>query len=154
MTKPTFLIENAKTRFFANKEEYLKFRQSWKDYFNSGNQTNATHYMIYAALRGKDINKCFTEITNNNKLLCCGFHKYQSLYIAFNSFKMRIRSYITLNNKTIKSDYEKNIIIGYEELAKPFGISMDTLVSLYQVFENYTLDSNGNFIEKTKVGAC
>jgi hypothetical protein len=32
----TFKIENARTRFFNTKEDYLAFRQAWKDFHNSG----------------------------------------------------------------------------------------------------------------------
>ena len=32
----TIQVENAKTRFFESKEDYLKFRQAWKDFHNEG----------------------------------------------------------------------------------------------------------------------
>jgi len=32
----TFKIEDARTRFFNTKEDYLAFRQAWKDFHNSG----------------------------------------------------------------------------------------------------------------------
>ena len=31
----TIQVENAKTRFFESKEDYLKFKQAWKDFHNS-----------------------------------------------------------------------------------------------------------------------
>ncbi len=65
----TFKIEN--TPFFESKDQYLTFRQAWKSNFKNSKPTcdlNGTHHLIYAALRGRDISKCFTPITTINKL--------------------------------------------------------------------------------------
>ena len=81
-------IENAKTRFFESKEQYLNFKQAWKTFHNSGKlkwyedvditfwdapatqdrtyakkkftALNAEHYMLYNLLREYGIQRGFT----------------------------------------------------------------------------------------------
>ena len=76
----TMQAENAKTRFFVSKEDYLKFKQSWKNFHNSDKLVwredvevysweldkkitmknikhtalGPEHYMLYNLLRGYD----------------------------------------------------------------------------------------------------
>jgi hypothetical protein len=79
-------IENAKTRFFESKEQYLNFKQAWKDFHNSDKlvwredvevysynldrnvtmrnvkhtSLSAQHYMLYNLLREYGIQRGFT----------------------------------------------------------------------------------------------
>jgi len=77
----TFQIEDAKTRFFKSKEDYLQFRQAWKDFHNSGHHVdcgewttphgnikkyrtpllNSSSYMLYNLLRGYEIKHGYCE---------------------------------------------------------------------------------------------
>lgn len=71
-----------KTYIFENKENYLNMKQTWAQYFNTearklerneyGNKIKkltATHFVLYAILRGKDplitINNCCWETLQN-----------------------------------------------------------------------------------------
>ncbi len=89
----TFQIEDAKTRFFQSKEDYLKFKQAWKNFHNDGKvvewkeidispwdskekimanvkfpQLNASHYMLYNLLRGYEIHRGFVPLVNEGRL--------------------------------------------------------------------------------------
>lgn len=58
------LIEDAKTKFFKSKEDYLNFRKTWaKDKHHSSQDI-----IIYNLLRGKPANNGFTPITKTVKL--------------------------------------------------------------------------------------
>lgn len=64
-------IENAKELFFKDKEHYLNFRKAWAEAINSPmkHELTSTQHLLYAILRGKDIEKGFAPVTNVNKLL-------------------------------------------------------------------------------------
>lgn len=62
-----FQIENAKELFFADKEEYLALRATWKA-LAQAKTLSASDMAAYALLRGKDLRKAFSPITNPNKL--------------------------------------------------------------------------------------
>ena len=91
----TFKISKAPTTFFESKEHYLSFRKAWKDNFAQGkhkpyshgksydgtplravSDITSAHHMIYNALRGRDLGKGYTLITNSNKLLLSGMPAY------------------------------------------------------------------------------
>lgn len=89
-------IENAKTRFFESKEDYLKFRQAWKDFHNDGKvvwredveqyswalgkqitirnvkftSLSAEHYLLYNLLREYGVRYGFTEHGENGWEAC------------------------------------------------------------------------------------
>ena len=91
-----FQIEDAKTRFFKTKEEYLNFKQAWKDFHNSQplvewkdfdispwtrDKTldpilartkypvlSSSHYMLYNLVRGYDITRGYSPLTNEGRL--------------------------------------------------------------------------------------
>jgi hypothetical protein len=91
-----FQIEDAKTRFFKTKEDYLKFKQAWKDFHNNQplvewkdkdispwnrDQTldpilartkypvlSSAHYMLYNLVRGYDIKHGYSPLTNEGRL--------------------------------------------------------------------------------------
>ena len=86
----TFQIEDAKTRFFKSKEDYLNFKQAWKDFHNAGLHIsrgewttphgnvkeyrnpllNSSHYMLYNLLRGYDISYGYCEHSKNGWAAC------------------------------------------------------------------------------------
>ena len=85
-----FQIEDAKTRFFTDKENYLQFRQAWKDFHNSGQHIargewttphgnvkeyktpllNSSSYMLYGLLRGYDITRGYSEHCEHGWAAC------------------------------------------------------------------------------------
>ena len=85
-----FQIEDAKTRYFNSKEEYLQFRQAWKDFHNNehhierGEWTtphgrvreykrpllNSSSYMLYSLLRGYDITRGYSEHSEHGWAAC------------------------------------------------------------------------------------
>jgi len=85
-----FQIEDAKTRFFTDKEHYLQFRQEWKDFHNNGHhiergewttphgnvkeyrtpRLNSSSYMLYSLLRGYDITHGYVEHGENGWAAC------------------------------------------------------------------------------------
>lgn len=89
----TFQIEDAKTRFFKSKEDYLKFKQAWKNFHNDGHvveirevdiapwgskeknmvemkipQLHSGHYMLYNLLRGYEVTRGYAPLTNKGRL--------------------------------------------------------------------------------------
>lgn len=91
----TFKISNAPITFFESKEHYVSFRKAWKDNFAQGkhkpyshgssydgtplravSDITSSHHMIYNALRGRDLGKSYTPITNSNKLNHSGISAY------------------------------------------------------------------------------
>ena len=85
-----FQIEDAKTRFFTSKENYLNFKQAWKDFHNAGLHVSrgewttpsgkvkeyrnplltSGHYMLYNLLRGYDIARGYSEHSENGWAAC------------------------------------------------------------------------------------
>jgi len=85
-----FQIEDAKTRFFKSKEDYLQFRQEWKDFHNNGHHIergewttphgnvkeyktpllNSSSYMLYNLLRGYDITRGYSEHSEHGWAAC------------------------------------------------------------------------------------
>jgi len=85
-----FQIEDAKTRYFNSKEDYLQFRQAWKDFHNNGHHVevgewttphgnvktyrrprlNSSSYMLYSLLRGYDIKHGYVEHGENGWAAC------------------------------------------------------------------------------------
>lgn len=96
-----FKIDNAKQRFFNSKEEYLAFRQAWKDFHNNQplfeikeidvtpwelkrDKTKAPiyakvkvstlrveHYVLYNVLRGHDSHRGFNPLKRESRLRGC-----------------------------------------------------------------------------------
>lgn len=90
----TFQIEDAKTRFFKSKEDYLSFKQAWKDFHNTQPLVEwkdkditpyysdkepvyartkypvlgSEHYMLYNLLRGYEITRGYSPLTNEGRL--------------------------------------------------------------------------------------
>jgi len=93
-----FQIEDAKTRYFKSKEDYLQFRQAWKDFHNSDKlrwyedvdvtfwdapatqervfarkkftALNSSSYMLYNLLRGYDIARGYSEHSEHGWKAC------------------------------------------------------------------------------------
>lgn len=121
-----FKIADARTKFFASKEDYLSFRQAWKDYINEGkhkkyshgenylneplppeSDLNAIHHIIYLALCGRDIGKGFTPITSTRKLQSCNNQPYYQL-----------RNHLWIIERLVQGDYLKSYLL-------PFGDTID-----------------------------
>lgn len=92
----TFQIEDAKKRFFKSKEDYLQFKQAWKDFHNNESLVewkekditfwdapsdaprvyartkypvlSSAHYMLYNLVRGYDIKRGYAPLTNEGRL--------------------------------------------------------------------------------------
>lgn len=113
-----------KTNFFETKEQYLAFRQSWKNFINSGNHKKykvrhtyddgyhwesdlkCIHHVIYAVIRGKDISTLFTVPTHPDK------KRYQKL----NDVLYQLQQISNSFPLTYSYQYAK-----YESLRRPFG---------------------------------
>ena len=85
-----FQIEDAKMRFFTSKENYLQFKQAWKDFHNSGQHVdcgewttphgnvkkyrtpllNSSSYMLYNLVRGYDISYGYCEHSKDGWAAC------------------------------------------------------------------------------------
>lgn len=65
-------FEGTPKGLFSSKEHYLNFIRSWKKATKEDKQFSSVHYMIYSLLRNKDWRKCFTSVTNKNKINCNG----------------------------------------------------------------------------------
>lgn len=75
---------NTPKDLFTSKEHYLSFISAWKHTFNDPElrkQLTPAHFLLYAALRGKDWRKGFTPCTNKNKI-DNGYAPYYSAYNA------------------------------------------------------------------------
>lgn len=59
----TFSIKNARTTFFASKEEYLEYIASWKASTQEKNLT-AEDFLVHAMLLGKDLYRAFSPRKN------------------------------------------------------------------------------------------
>lgn len=137
----TIQVENAKTRFFESKEDYLKFRQAWKDFHNnrdhmrtfeytdeSGEKRtgevavlNSSHYMLYNLLRGYEAHRGFSEDSD---------HGWLAYDYALSHLLRAIKDLQQVN-----STYEysrKSARKGLEALVLPFGdtLSQGVLVAL------------------------
>ena len=132
-------IENAKTRFFESKEQYLNFKQAWKDFHNSDKlvwredveifvystsqkgimknvkQTalSAEHYMLYNLLRGYESDRGFREDSDHGWCAC----EYALWQIARVAKNMKdVNGKYAINRKSSRSAIDR--------LMLPFG---DTL---------------------------
>ena len=56
------------SKYFTSKEDYLAFRQQWKDALKAGAHPEACHFLVYAIITGRDWRKAFPLPTNSNKL--------------------------------------------------------------------------------------
>lgn len=112
---------------FNSKEHYLEFIKAWKSYVNDpetcGN-LRKEHYALYNILRNKDHRKCFTPITNKNKL-DNGCRKYQAFEYAMD--------YVTRWARKCESKSTWEVKYAQELLA-PFGrtVDLDMLKALGQ----------------------
>lgn len=80
----TFKLNTAKETYFESKEEYLDFVDYWSDNHKG---TSAEVQFLYLLLRGKDIGKAFTPISNTSKMPSKGEHEYFALYRTYASLK-------------------------------------------------------------------
>lgn len=143
----TIQIENAKTRFFESKEDYLKFRQAWKDFHNSDKLVwredievysweldkkitmknvkhtalGPEHYMLYSLLRGYEAHRGFSEDS---------VHGWLAYDYALSTLLRTIKD-LQYVNSTYESQRERSRR-AYKALVLPFGetLSQGALVAL------------------------
>ena len=62
------------TKYFETKEQYLAFRQAWKDAINNKtHHMTAAHFMLYNIIRGKDPQHGFTPFQRHSKMEGMGY---------------------------------------------------------------------------------
>jgi len=143
----TIQVENAKTRFFVSKEDYLKFRQEWKDFHNGDKLVwredvevysweldkkvtmknvkhtalGPEHYMLYNLLRGYDSRRGFSEDSHHGWLA----HDY-----ALSALLRAIKD-LQYANSTYESQRERSRR-AYKALVLPFGdtVTQGAMVAL------------------------
>jgi hypothetical protein len=140
----TTKIENIRYEIFETKEDYLAFRQAWKDYINSGkakptfvdhpyqgkikhsNLTGGQH-LLFNILTSKDLSTTFKPSLNESKR---GFQKaYHDLHTIYHEAK-RLKEYDDGNGSKpsylSQEKYEKRMENTKQEIDKflePFGKS-------------------------------
>lgn len=70
--------------FFQTKEDYLNFRKKFKEKATKKAIENPADYLLLNILRGHEMDRGFTEITNKNKRLN-GMSPYKALKQAYYS---------------------------------------------------------------------
>ena len=156
-----FKIEDAKTRFFKTKEDYLNFKQAWKDFHNSQplvewkdfdispwtrDKTldpilartkypvlSSSHYMLYNLVRGYDITRGYSPLTNEGRLnanLFDGTKPWRNCAAAATDLIRHARS---LNDVNSKSKFTRERCReDVEHMLLPFGdtFSQEALADL------------------------
>jgi len=144
-----FQIEDAKTRFFNSKEDYLNFKQAWKDFHNDGhvvetreykdrlgtheykvNMLDSTHYMIYNLLRGYESHRGFTPIVNEGRLGAhCGSPWYNYDLTVSNLIQSARRVKDINSESEFSRRYAREAV---DKLRLPFGDTI-TNAMLYEL---------------------
>ena len=79
----TKTIHTPKTNFFNTREDHVKFVTYWKALATAKKATCEDH-MLYTILKGNDLKKAFTPVTNQTKLTCnLNGNKYNNLSGAY-----------------------------------------------------------------------
>jgi hypothetical protein len=158
----TFTIANAKSAFFNSKEEYLAFRQAWKDFHNSGKakaewkETSylswdygtreyvkkvhkvkytalaAHHYLLYNLLRGKPSHCGFFEAGNPTE----GYKEAVNMLLSL--YQRYFRTDIKFASDSVRAYHLQNRTEAATGLLLPFGntISEETLANLLHAIHN------------------
>ena len=123
-------IEDAKTRYFTDKQHYLQFKQAWKDFHNNGHHIergewttphgnvkeyktpllNSSSYMLYSLLRGYDIKHGYCEH---------GEHGWAACDDAAGELIRSARQLKDINNSSSFS--QRHARQAVEKLLLPFG---------------------------------
>jgi len=145
----TFQIEDAKTRFFKSKEDYLNFKQAWKDFHNDGhvvetreykdrlgtheykvNMLDATHYMIYNLLRGYESHRGFTPLVNPGRLNAHGGSEWCSYDETVTNLIQSARRVTDVNSESeFSRRYAREAV---DKLRLPFGNTVSNAM-LYEL---------------------
>ena len=156
----TFQIEDAKTRFFNSKEDYLSFKQAWKDYHNDGhvvelreykdadgtheykaNTLNSTHYMLYNLLRGYESQRGFAPIVNEGRLNAHGGSPWYSYEETMGSI---IRTARRIEDVNSESEWGRRYAReAVDKMRLPFGDTV-TNAMLYEVAGELYTHLSGN----------
>jgi hypothetical protein len=148
-------IENAKDKFFENKEHYLQFRQAWKNYINAGkakpieqvyaysgelfraSPLTCKHHLIYNLLRGRDTNEMF-KLTNKVH----GQRPWFPFYDARMEIALTLKLVDSANantSDTWKERHQKRL----DSLIEPFGetLTKDMIALLVDTIKDWELTS-------------
>jgi hypothetical protein len=116
-TNKLFLLgELTMTTYFENKDQYIAFRNAWKQASHSAREKGwiqAAHHVLLNVLRGRSVDNGFTPITNKNKL-ANGAYINHGLYFAVSDLKRMIQS--AQSDKL--SDWQKSRL---EDFLAPFN---------------------------------
>jgi hypothetical protein len=141
-------IENAKELFFENKEHYLQFRQSWKNYINSGkakpveqiytysgelftaSKLTCKHHLIYKLLQGKDTEQMFSPT-----------YKVQGRTPFYAFYEARDRICLTMRLRVKTPSGNKHYDDMYRDLIEPFGetLTEEMLLQLVEKIKDWAL---------------
>jgi hypothetical protein len=101
-----------KTNFFNTYEDYNKFISFWRTLANNKKATCLDH-MLYTILKGNDMKKAFTPVTNETKLRCnLNGNKYYNIAMTFESVRHTFRSgaKATISEwSELNTDWTKNL---------------------------------------------
>jgi len=133
-------IEQAPHTFFDSKEEYLQFRQAWKDFHKDGkhkkkpttdycggvshkSELTCAHHLIYALLRGRDITKSFVP---NRKV------HGQDPYFAYYNARQKISFSLRMLENHSRGDMMAKLLL-------PFGglVSTDMLETALELTKDW-----------------
>lgn len=150
----TTQISNVKKEIFVSKEHYLHFRQSWKDFINSGkakphyeegpygrykhSNLRGSHHLLFCILTEKDISVTFKPSDCESKR---GFyeamHELMMMYIQAAKVIDRKRSdYLTPYNLKKYNAIIKKSKAEIEEFLEPFGKSF-TIEMFVKLIRDY-----------------
>lgn len=147
-------IENAQQEFFNSKEEYLQFRQAWKDYINSGkakkvektyhysgelyreSNLRCVHHLIYGLLRGRDTSQMLSLT-----LKVQGQRPYFPFYEARSTISLAIQIADRGPSK-LRPEGDTGHLDRLNALLEPFGntIDIETLKLLMSEISDWDLD--------------
>ena len=151
----TFQIEDAKTRFFKSKEDYLNFKQAWKDFHNDGhvvelrefkdangtheykvNMLDASHYMLYNLLRGYEIHRGFVPLVNKGRLDAHGGSEWYNYDETVGNI---IRTARSIGNINAESEWSRKWAReAVDKMRLPFGDTVSNAMLYELAGELYT----------------
>lgn len=105
MTDTIKTIHTPKTNFFNTKEDHVKFITFWKALATS-KKASCEDHILYTILKGNDLKKAFSPITNQTKLTCnLNGNKYHNIAAAYYRTNLAFTSKSALLYKYINADW-------------------------------------------------
>lgn len=119
-------VENTRTvpSLFADYDHYKAFRLAWKKTCSTKERLTSEQFALYAILRGRDLSKLFTPITNEVKLI-----NGMDPYGALKTVKNRIAG-CARDTKAVSQSYAAYVTEARDKLLAPFGgtVTQDMLM--------------------------